>query len=79
MTAALLLCVEGSSLRKAAKAVGLATHQDVHRWLYKLGLRDLHRSRAAERRRVIECVRQAQAGGDQRIPRLPMRELVRML
>ena len=77
MTAALLLCIEGSSLRKAAKAVGLATHQDVHRELYALGLRDLHKSRAAERKRVIECVRQA--GADPRIARLPVRELVRML
>ena len=58
--------------------VGLATHQDVHRWLYQLGLRDLHKSRAAERKRVIECVRQAQAGGDPRLTRLPMRELVRI-
>ena len=42
MKAGLKLIIEGTTYRKAAQEVGLASHQDLHRAAKKLGLLDFH-------------------------------------
>jgi len=79
----LLYLLEGATYREAARAVGLQTHQDLHRTAQRLGIADLHEARRQERERITSSVRELEKSGVAaeviRRGKAGLRDLVRML